>query len=120
MTDDLMEQKRRKITERFEREQAIYEKSFEDNARLLKNSIDENNQAGIDLAKKNMGEANEILGELLKQKKEALNNLQTVENVPQADNEENQIHASTRDIFMQLDETKEKSEEKDYDYGYGM
>lgn len=120
MTDESTEQKRQKIVESFEREQTYFEKAFEENAERLNKFAETNNLAGIDWAKKNMGEASEILGDLVKQKKEALSELQAAENAAQMDKGESISQDTPQNIPEKKTEEQEKSEEEDYDYGYGM
>ena len=116
MTDESTEQKRQRIIESFDREQRYFEKSFEENAERLSKATEVNNSVGIDLAKKNMGEANEILGDLLKQKNEALSELQAA----QTTKEENSAQETPQNILEEKVEEPKKSEEEDYNYGYGM
>ena len=120
MTDESAEQKRQKIIESFEREQRYFEKSFEDNAERLNKSLEAEDPAGIDLARKNMGEASEILGDLVKQKTEALNELQAAENAAQAVKEESPSQDTAHSVSEDKKVEQEKSEEEEYDYGYGM
>lgn len=120
MTDESSEQKRQKIIESFDREQRYFEKSFEENAERLSKATEVNNVAGIDLAKKNMGEANEILGDLLKQKNEALSELQAAETAAQTTKEESTAQETPQNILEEKVEEPKKSEEEDYNYGYGM
>ena len=75
MPDDSIEQKRQQIIESYEREQKVFEKAYEDGAKLLKKSLEEKNLAGIDQARKNMNEASEILGDLVRGKNQALDEL---------------------------------------------
>ncbi|NLC14108.1 MAG: hypothetical protein GX768_08720 [Chloroflexi bacterium] len=120
MTDEPTEQKRQKIIERFDREQRIYEKSYEDAANLLNKSLETKNLAGIDLARKNMGEASEILGDLVRQKNEMLSDLQTAENAAQTDKDESLSQDTPQTTLENQEEKQEKSEEEGYNYGYGM
>lgn len=120
MTDESTEQKRQRIIESFDREQRYFEKSFEENAERLSKATEVNNSVGIDLAKKNMGEANEILGALLKQKNEALSELQAAETAAQTTKEENSAQETPQNILEEKVEEPKKSEEEDYNYGYGM
>jgi len=120
MTDESTEQKRQKIVESFEREQTYFEKAFEENAERLNKFAEANNIAGIDQAKKNMGEASEILGDLVKQKNEALSELQAAENASQTNKEESISQDTAKNTLEAETEEQEKSEEEDYDYGYGM
>lgn len=120
MTDESTEQKRQKIVESFEREQTYFEKAFEENAERLNKFSETNNLAGVNQAKKNMGEASEILGDLVKQKNEALSELKAAENAAQTDKEEILSQDTHKNAFEEKAEKQEKSEEEDYDYGYGM
>jgi CHASE3 domain sensor protein len=120
MTDESTEQKRQKIVESFEREQTYFEKAFEENAERLNKFAETNNLAGIDQAKKNMGEASEILGDLVKQKNEALRELQAAETAAQTIKEASIDQEISKDTLDGKKEEREKSEEEDYNYGYGM
>lgn len=120
MTDESTEQKRQKIVESFEREQRNVEKAYEDGVNLLNKSLENKNLAGIDQARKNMGEASEILGDLVKQKNEALSELQAAENAAQTDKEESISQDTPQNVPEDKKEEQEKSEEQDYNYGYGM
>lgn len=120
MTDESPEQKRQNIIDRFDREQIYFEKAFEEGRDLLNKSLEEKNLAGIDLARKNMAEASEILGDLVKGKNEALKEFQAAENSAQTVNQENLGQAPTLDTSEEKNETQEKSEEQDYYNGYGM
>lgn len=120
MTNESTEQKRQIIIESFEREQRYFEKSFEENAEKLVEATKANNIAGIDLAKKNMGEANEILGDLVKQKNEALNELQAAEKADQSTIKESIAQKTPQNVIKDNKQLQENSEEEDYDYGYGM
>jgi len=120
MTDESTEQKRQKIIDSFEREQRYFEKVFEENAERLNIATKANNLAGIDQARKNMGEASEILGDLVKGKNEALSELQAAENAAQAVTEETLSQDTAPSVNEEPKEKQEKSEEEDYYYGYGM
>lgn len=120
MTDESTEQKRQKIVESFEREQTYFEKAFEENAERLNKFAETNNLAGIDQAKKNVGEASEILGDLVKQKNEALRELQAAETAAQTIKEASIDQEISKDTLDGKKEEREKSEEEDYNYGYGM
>jgi NADH dehydrogenase/NADH:ubiquinone oxidoreductase subunit G len=120
MTDESTEQKRQKIIDSFEREQRYFEKVFEENAERLNIATKANNLAGIDQARKNMGEASEILGDLVKGKNEALSELQAAENAAQAVTEETLSQDTAPSVNEEQEEKQEKSEEEDYYYGYGM
>ena len=74
----------------------------------------------IDQAKKNMGEASEILGDLVKQKNEALSELQAGETAAQTTKEASIDQENSKDILAGKKEEQEKLEEEDYDYVYGM
>lgn len=121
MTDESTEQKRQKIIESFEREQRHFEKAYEDSVDLLNISLDAKNLHGIEQAQKNMGEASEILGDLVKGKNEALSELEAAENAAQTTKEEGIAQATpSNGVEDGKEETQEKSEEEDYYYGYGM
>ncbi len=120
MIDESMEQKRQKIIESFEREQKVFEKAYEDSVKLLNKSFEAKNLAGIDQAKKNMEEASEILGDLVKGKNQALDDLQKEKNPTQAAKEENLSQDAAHNILGEQKEIQEKSEEEDHYYGYGM
>lgn len=120
MTDESTEQKRQKIIDSFEREQRYFEKVFEENAERLNIATKANNLAGIDQARKNMGEASEILGDLIKGKNEALSELQAATNAAQAVTEETLSQDTAPSVNEEPEEKQEKSEEEDYYYGYGM
>ncbi len=120
MTGESPEQERQNIIDRYEREQAIYEKSYEDSVHLLNRSLEAKDLAGIDLARKNMGEASEILGDLVKQKNEALNELQVAENASQALAEDKLNNIAEKDASVEQNEKQEESEDQDYYNGLGM
>jgi len=120
MTDESTEQKRQSIIDRFESEQRIYEKTYEDSVDLLNESLDTKNLPGIEQAQKNMGEASEILGDLVKGKNEALSELQAVENAAKSIMKESLSQETAPTVLEEQEETQEKSEEEDYYYGYGM
>lgn len=120
MTDESTEQKRQKIIDSFEREQRHFEKVFEENAERLNIATKADNMAGIDQARKNMGEASEILGDLVKGKNEALSELEAATNAAQAVTEETLSQDTAPSVNEEPEEKQEKSEEEDYYYGYGM
>lgn len=120
MTDESTEQKRQRIIDRFESEQRIYEKAYEDSVELLNKSLDAKNLPGIEQAQKNMGEASEILGDLVKGKNEALNELQAAENAAQSVMKESLSQDTAQNVLEEQEESQEKSEEEDYYYGYGI
>lgn len=120
MTDEAQEQKRQQIIDRYDREQKIYEKSYEDSVDLLNQSLEAKNLAGIDQARKNMGEASEILGDLVKQKTEALNELQAAKNASQESAGEQLDNASKQEVSAKQDDKQEESEDQDYYSGLGM
>jgi tRNA nucleotidyltransferase/poly(A) polymerase len=132
MADESFEQKKKNILESYERESTYFQKSFEENANLLAKFQAENNLPGVERAKQNMAEANQILGDLMKNRDGALEELISAEKLAQATENsglEQAVKGSALEDLSQsnnqtsndeLDKKHEESEDEDYYYGASM
>ncbi|NLG40628.1 MAG: hypothetical protein GX544_02905 [Chloroflexi bacterium] len=132
MADESFEQKKKSILESYERESTYFQKSFEENANLLAKFQAENNLPGVERAKQNMAEANQILGDLMKNRDGALEELISAEKLAQATENsglEQAVKGSALEDLSQsnnqtsndeLDKKHEESEDEDYYYGASM
>lgn len=132
MADESFEQKKKNILESYERESNYFQKSFEENANLLAKFQAENNLPGVERAKQNMAEANQILGDLMKNRDGALEELISAEKLAQATENpglEQAVKGSALEDLSQsnnqtsndeLDKKHEESEDEDYYYGASM
>jgi hypothetical protein len=132
MADESFEQKKKSILESYERESTYFQKSFEENANLLAKFQAENNLPGVERAKQNMAEANQILGDLMKNRDGALEELISAEKLAQATENsglEQAVKGSALEDLSQInnqtsndefDKKHEESEDEDYYYGASM
>ena len=101
MADESFEQKKKNILESYERESTYFQKSFEENANLLAKFQAENNLPGVERAKQNMAEANQILGDLMKNRDGALEELISAEKLAQA-TENSGLEQAVKDLENEI------------------